>query len=249
MALAWALPSSGQAVTVQIRDGVTRGDELHALGRAGDALEALRGVLAADSMRWDALWRVARESVSLGMLAQGGDDARAWFTQAVAFGRRAVSTAPDSVDGYQWLAIALGRLALVEPPRARVRLSQEVRTTALAALALDSTAAGAHDVLGQWHAEILRLGALTRFTAERLLGGNTFREASWEAAEHHLRRAVELEPQEPIHRLALAKVLLDIDRPDVARAELQHLLALPLRAPTDSLTRVEGRALLLRLGR
>jgi tetratricopeptide (TPR) repeat protein len=241
--------AGAQTTTVSVRDGVTRGDEFHVQGRTAEALTAFTGALASDSTRFDALWRATRESVTVGMLASDDEKARGWFTQAVGFGRRAVQAEPDSVAGYQWLAIALGRQALLESPRTKVRLSEEVRTTALRALEIDSTAAGAHNVLGQWHAEIRRLSGLTRFAAERLLGGDTFREASWESAEWHLRRATELEPDAPIHRLALAKVLLDLDRIPEARAQLELAVALPLISPTDSITRSEAGEILRRLGR
>lgn len=238
----------GQVVSVQVRDGVTRGDALHADLRPAEALESFRGVLAGDSARWDALWRAARETVNLGMLAADDDEAAAWFGAAEDYARRAVAQAPQAPEGHQWLAIALGRRALLEGPRARVHLSEQVRNAALRALELDPDAAGAHHVLGQWHAEIQRLGGLARFTAERILGGATFREASWDRAEHHLSRAVELEPRALVHRVALARLYLDLDRADEARTELRAAVGLPTTQPTDPVTRDEARELLRILG-
>lgn len=229
-----------------VRDGVTRGDEHHAALRPAEALEAYRGVLATDSTRFDALWRAARACVHLGMLDDGGE-AGAWYEAAVEFAHRAVDAAPDSARGHEWLAIALGRKALNVGPLDRVDLSGRIRESALLALELDPSAAGAHNVLGQWHAEIRRLSGLTRFTAQRLLGAETFREATWDDAERHLRQAVELQPRAPIHRLALAQVLLDLDRPAEARAELRRAVELPVEEPTDPVTLAEARALLREL--
>lgn len=243
------VPSTGvgQVVSVTVRDGVTRGDEDHADLRPADALESYRGVLASDSTRFDALWRAARECVNLGMLSNDGDDAGEWYTAAVDFARRATRAQPDSARGHEWLAIALGRQALRVGPMERVHLSEEVRESARLALDLDPDAAGAHHVLGQWNAEIERLGGLARFTAERILGAETFRDANWEDAERHLRRAVDLEPRAPIHRLALARVLVDLDRPDEARAQLRRAVELPVVEPTDPVTLREARDLLREL--
>lgn len=244
------LPFAGQAqtVTITVRDGVTRADEFHAALRPAEALESLRGALQSTPDRFDALWRAARETVNLGMLSDESDDARAWYAAAVDFAGRAIASAPDSAQGYQWLSIALGRQALLEGPRTKVRLATEVRRNALMAVEIDSTAAGAHNVLGEWHAEIQRLGGLTRFAAERLLGADTFSLASWDEAVRHLRRAVELEPEALIHRLALARVYLDIDRPAEARAQLLRALDLPTREPTDAMNRREAESLLRQIG-
>jgi tetratricopeptide (TPR) repeat protein len=236
-----------QTTAVTVRDGVTRADDFHAALRPAEALESLRGALQSDSTRFDALWRASRETVNLGMLAADDDEARAWYAASVDFAERAVRSAPDSANGYQWLSIALGRLALSEGPKTRVRLAVQVRENALLAVQIDSTAAGAHNVLGEWHAEIQRLGGLTRFAAERILGADTFRLASWEEAVHHLNRAIELEPDALIHRLALARVYLDLGQQADARTQLIVAIELPTLQPTDPASRREAEALLRRI--
>ena len=242
-----AVEGRAQTVTVTVRDGVTRADVFHADLRPADALESLRGALQRDSTRFDALWRGSRETVNLGMLADDDDDARAWYAAAVDFAQRAVRSQPDSASGYQWLSIALGRQALLEGPQTRVRLAGQVRDNARMALEIDSTAAGAHNVMGEWHAEIQRLGGLTRFAAERLLGADTFRLASWDEAVRHLTRAVELEPEAIIHRLALARVYLDLGQEAEAVTQLLRAVELPTLQPTDPLNRREAQELLRRL--
>ncbi len=223
---------------------IVEGDELHRRLRPLDALESYQTLLRRDSTHAAALWRAAREAVNLGMLT-GDAGARAeWYESAEAYARRAVASDSSSADGWTWLAIALGRRALGEGPRTKVRLSTEIREAALRALELDPDAAAAHHVLGEWHAEIRRLGGLTRFAARTLLGADTFDEATWADAERHLRRAVELEPGGLIHRLALARLLLDRDRPDEARLELQEVLDRPAVEPTDARHKQEAQDLL-----
>lgn len=220
-------------MSVSIRDGVTRGDEHFAALRADSALESYRGALASEPDRFDALWRAAQAAVSVGMLEPDADRGAEWYDLALDFAERAIEVEPDSASGWQWRAIATGQKALSVGPSRRVELSQKVRDYALRTLELDPEAAGAHHVLGQWHAEILRLGGLTRFAAERLLGAATFREASWAEALRHLERAVELEPAAPIHRLALARILLDRERPDEAIRHLRTGATLSPVEPTD----------------
>lgn len=235
-------------ISVSVRDGVTRGDDHFAALRADSALEAYRGALTTEPDRFDALWRAARAAVSVGMLDESDEGSSQWYDLALEFADRAVDIAPDSADAWLWRAIATGQQALIASPSRRVELSERVRGYALRTLELDPDAAGAHHVLGQWHAEIQRLGGLTRFAAERLLGAQTFAEASWSAAERHLRRAVELEPAAPIHRLALARLLLDRDRQREAVDQLEVGAALPPLEPTDPRDLVAIRRLLAEVG-
>lgn len=227
---------------------VERGDELHALMRPLAAYDVYQEALTRDSTHYAALWRSAREAVNLGMLT-GDEEARdEWYRTAVGHARRAVEADSTGSDGLVWLAISLGRQALHEGARTRVRLADEMRGIALRALEADSMSASAHHVLGEWNAEIERLGGLSRFAARTLLGADTFDEASWDDAEMHLRRAVELDPRGLIHRLALARVFLDRDRPDEARSQLREVLELPAVEPTDALHKQEAQELLRDLG-
>lgn len=239
---------ASQASDVATDATVARGDELHRRLRPLEALESYQTVLRRDSAHVGALWRAAREAVNLGMLTGDAGAREEWFESAEAYGRRAVEADSTSDDAWVWLAIALGRRALGEGPRTKVRLSNEIREAASRALALNPEAAAAHHVLGEWHAEIRRLNGLTRFAARTLLGADTFDEASWDDAERHLTRAVELEPEGLIHRLALARLLLDRDRPDEARAELQEVLDRPAVEPTDARHKQEAQDLLRTLG-
>jgi Flp pilus assembly protein TadD len=227
---------------------LARGDDLHDRLRPLEALEVYRGILAHRPSHPRALVRATREAVHLGMLAGDPGARREWYASAVDYGRRAVATDSTDVDAWSWLGVALGRYALDVGPRARVRLAEEVRSAALRALALDSTAAPAHHVLGEWHAEIRRLNGFTRFAARTLLGADAFELASWDEAEAHLRRAVHLEPDGLIHHLALARILLDRGRTDEARDELGEVLVRSAREPSDARHKQEAQELLRGLG-
>lgn len=237
-----ASAQTGRGIESSAVQGVRVGDEAHTALRPHDALEAYEGVLETHPDHYEALWRAAREAVSLGMLAESrsGD----WFEEAVGYARRAVEARPDGVKGNEWLAIALGQSALDEGPRTRVRLSEEIRSVALRTLELDSLSAAAHHVLGEWNAEIERLSGVTRWAAQRLLGADAFDQASWENARTHLERAVELEPRSLINHLALARVYLDTDEPEAARTQLREVLDRPAVEPTDPLLKQQAQELL-----
>jgi tetratricopeptide (TPR) repeat protein len=225
-----------------IREAIETGDEARTDLRPRDALEAFRTVLASHPDRYEVLWRAAREAVALGML--GEDGSGDWYEEATRYARRAVEVDPDGVAGHEWLAVALGQNALDEGARARVQLAEEIRTVALRTLELDPSNAVAHHVLGEWHAEIKRLSGVARWMAEQLLGADAFGDASWEAARKNLERAVELNPANLVHHLALGRLYMDLDRTAEARARLQDVLDRPARTPTDSLHKQHARELL-----
>ena len=223
---------------------VERADSAWAARDASAALQALEAALQSDSAHYPALWRASRAAVSLGMMS--GDEERQafYYQEAERWARRAVRVDSLGARGVEWLAVALGRVALTHGSRTRARYAEEIYATAHRALALDPESDAAHHVLGAWHAEIRRLSGFSRFMARNLLGAQVFENANWEDAVRLLERAVELAPQDLVHRVDLARIYLDQDRPEDARAQLETALSLPDREPTDPLQREEARRLL-----
>ncbi|MFM8780932.1 MAG: hypothetical protein ACKOFO_05585 [Gemmatimonadota bacterium] len=165
------------------------------------------------------LWKAAIAAVDSGQYAAPDRQARL-YADAARWADSAARLAPRDPDARVVRAIAAGRKALSLGPRDRVQYAVLVRDEVLAALAISPDHAGAHHVLGMWHAEILRLNPVARFAAKTLLGASVFAEADWEKAERALQRAVALEPDRITHRLDLAGVLAD--RGNVAGARTQY---------------------------
>ena len=239
---------SAPVLTSDAAGKIRASDAAHARSDLTGALTLLDEVLVVNPDTYGALWRAAREAANLGMLADDGDDAKGWYRRAEAYARRARAANPEGVEGGQWLAIALGRAALHEGPRSRVRMAVEIRDVALETLALDSTNAGAHHVLGEWNAQIRRLSGIERWMAKSFLGGGIFDSATWEEAERHLGLAIRYDPDGLLHYLDLARVYEDLDRKEEAARLLRELLARPSVEPSDPLTKKEAEAFLRELG-
>lgn len=229
---------------------IAEADRLHRELDAATALSMLRSALR-DSREPELLWRAARESVHLGILDEDAgreDAARRWYASAEGWARRLIEADSADARGWSWLAVSLGRRSDLEGTMDRVSMANEIKRSAEAALERDPDQSGALHVLGAWHAEILRLNAVERFTARRILGGSTFDQAEWERAEALLRRAVETAPGELVHRIDYARVLDDLDRRDEARAQLRTAIELDPIHPADPVFLEEARELLLRWG-
>lgn len=221
-----------------------RAEELHYRMRPRDAMDTLKAAVDRHPDDPRILEAAAREALDLGILTSDDEQAERWFGQAEEYARRAVAADSASLEARYWLSAALGRKALLEGARTRVRLAGEIRDLADWILARDSTHAGAHHVLGMWHAEIRSLRSVTRFFAEHLLGGDEFDDASWDAAIRHLERAVELDPDMLLFRLDLARVTAQRDRREDARAQLREILERPSIHPIDPRMKQEAQELL-----
>lgn len=221
-----------------------RGDELHARMQPREALAAYRAALAEDPHDLDALLRAARECSVLGRLASDEEAAARWFEDGEALARRAVANDPGSIEGRYRLAAILDEQATDAGARLRIELADEIRGQVDFVLERDSAHAGAHHVLGRWHAEIERLGGVARFFARHVLGQEVLDEASWERAIHHLERAVETAPETLTFQLTLAETYLDRGRAGDARGQLRQILERPSLQPVDPQVKQRAQELL-----
>ena len=180
-----------------------------------------------------ALWKAAIAAVDSGQFAPADRQSRL-YADAARWADSAARLAPRDPDARVVKAIAAGRKALSLGPRERVQFAVLVRSEVRAALAIAPDHAGAHHVLGMWHAEILRLNPVARFAARTLLGASVFAEADWEQAQRALERAVALEPDRITHRLDLAGVLADRGNEAAARAQYEWIDRAAVREYNDA---------------
>lgn len=113
------------------------------------------------------------------------------------------------------------------------------------ALALDPAYDYALHVIGRWHYEVATLGAATRFFVRLVYGG--LPDASTDEAVRQLRRATELSPQLPAHRVELGFALLAAGQREPARLAFETALALPKREKYDDEARLRAREALKKL--
>jgi tetratricopeptide (TPR) repeat protein len=226
-----------------------RADSLLMADRAAAALDLLHAALADKGPDAELSPLAARVAVNLGMVAEPADRdrARRHYEAAEAYAEQRIAVDSSDARAWEWLAVARGRRTLTEGLRTRAALANDIRAASVRALALDSLRPGAHHVLGMWHAEIRRLNTFERLGAGAL-GGDDFGDATWDLAIHHLETATLLAPDGLVHGVELAKVYLDVDRIDDARAELRRVVTLRPRDPGDFLLLAEAGDLLARLG-
>ena len=228
---------------------LAEGIRLSAL-RPAEALGRFDTLRRADSLDLEASWRTA---IALSDLAIPLREKRtrsrrdSLLEQAQKHARLAVRLAPDNVHALFALGMVLGNTALTKGIRDKVRMSNEIRSLALRAVAADSNHDGAQHLLGRWHYEVMRLSGFERFIAKSILGGEEFGKASWSEAQRGLERAVALAPERIYHRLELARILAARRDKSGAAAELERISGLPDQVAADSMYRREAGEMLRKL--
>jgi len=213
-----------------------------------EALEIYREILTDHPQDYETLWRASRACLVLGILEMGWDARKAWFQEGVEYAHQAEELPSGDIAATYWRAAIQGRWAQKEPgSREVIRLAKEVRTTADSILRVDPNHAGAHNVLGMFHFELLRLNPVKRSIA-RILAPSTLQNVRWQDATDHLRRAVALEPTNVLYLRDYGEALLWHGDTLMAQTHLRRAIALPAILPTDAKFLSEAGDLLRSIG-
>jgi len=226
LAVACVVASAARAQSVS--DHIAQGTRDRSIRDARGALREFEAALAIDANNYDALVNAAECAVELGEFNSNTQQRDTLFRSAEQYARRAVAANPGGAEGHFELAQALGRTALSQSPRDRIRYAIEVRDEALAALKIDPRHSGALHVMGVWNAEVMRLNGFTRMIAKNFLGGKIFNEANWDEAQKYMERSVAADSARIAHRLDLGAVYADRKMRDQAVAQFEWIARAPV---------------------
>jgi len=225
-------------------DHIALGDKEYVAMNAPAALAHYEEAIKQDPKSYEALWKASRSAVDLGSFERNDKNRESDFKSAELYARRAVEVNPGDAEGHFNLARALGKNALTQGPRARIKYATDVRAHALECLKINPKHPGCLHVMGMWNAEVMRLNGFTRMLAKNLLGGKVFSSANWNDAKRYMEESVANEPDRITHRVDLAGVYRDMGDKAKARAEYQAAMKLPNRDYNDRHFKAEADAAL-----
>ncbi len=212
------------------------------------ALEHYLKVLEQDPENYQGLWKAARAYADVGKPFEQKDKDRAltYYLAADSLARRAVALYPDSADTHFILALCIGRVALFQGGKTKIRLSKEVKKEAERAIELNPRHDGAYHILGRWNFNIATLGWFLRAAAKVIYGGVP-PGATLENAAKMYEKAIEFAPEKPVHRLEYGRTLIELGRKKEAREQLEKCLELPQVQWDDPAHKAEAKKLLKKL--
>jgi len=219
-------------------DALAQGDEAYARFDNEAALRFYERAALDRPRDAEVWWRVARAQSDVGsaLEATDADAAREHYRRGEEAARRAVALDPRSANAHFFVAVCLGRLALFEGGKTKIRLSKEVEAEAERALELDPCHDGAWHVLGRWNYGIATLSWILKAFAKVIYGGVP--------PGASVEKAIECDPTRPMHHLEYARALVKLGRYEEARAELRKCLQLPRVQWDDPVNKAEAARML-----
>lgn len=223
-------------------DHIALGDKEYVAMNASAALQHYDEAIKLDPKNYEALWKASRSAVDLGSYDRDDSQRETYFKNAEKYARDAVAANPGDAEGHFNLARALGKNALTQSPKSRIKYAKEVRNQALECLKIDPKQAGCLHVMGMWNAEVMRLSGFTRMLAKNFLGGQIFDSANWNEAKRYMEESVAAEPDRIVHHVDLGGVYRDTGDKTKARAEWQAAMKLPNKDFNDRHYKAEADA-------
>ena len=193
----------------------------------------------------DTVWVLMETAVA----TRDEDSMKDMLREAETHARDAVVDNETNVGRRFALAAVLGMRADREGGRTKIRAASSLYDELEIILELDPDHAEARYLMGRLHLGVRRMSGLVRWLATNLLGGATLKNASWEEAELHLAFAESKAPEVPDHHLQLGRLFLDTDRPELAEAELEHVIAITPTTPMEHEAWAEAVALKAEIAR
>ncbi|MCL4707631.1 tetratricopeptide repeat protein [bacterium] len=238
-ASAWARQENG------VEREILLGNEAYAKFDNQKALQHFLTALDMDPNNYQALWKGARAYADVGRTFEHQEKNRAklMYQTGDSLARKCVALYPDSADAHFALALCVGRVALFEGGKTKIRLSKEVKQEADLAVALQPTHDAAYHILGRWHYNIATLGWALKAVAKIVYGGVPPGATLAEAAKM-FERALALNGEKPVHRLEYGRTLIALEQYDEARVQLQECMALPQAQWDDDMSKAEAARLL-----
>lgn len=226
------------ALAAHAQDGGQDPDRLYAdrehLASAREAASIWEARLAKNPRDYESAWKLSKACYWLGgHVAEA--ERRRQFERGMDAAMKAIELDPKRPEGHFWLAADMGAMAEFFGLRQGIKYRGSIKKELETVLMIDPAflQGSADRALGRWY-----------FLVPRLFGG------SKDKSIEHLRKALTFAPQSTATHYFLAESLIELDKKDEAKRELQAVVAAPLDpewTPEDKEFKQKAATLLKRL--
>ncbi|HEX6573348.1 MAG TPA: hypothetical protein VF042_00135 [Gemmatimonadaceae bacterium] len=225
---------------------ISIGDRDYAAMNAPSALSHYEQAIKLDPSSYEANWKASRSAIDIGSYTNDKARQEVLYANGERYARKALQLNPNDAEGHFSVARALGKTALNQSPKGRIKYATEIRSQALECLRIKPTHGGCLHVMGMWNAEVMRLNGFTRMVAKNFLGGKVFGTASWDEAIRYMEASVANDPERIVHYIDLAEIYRDRGNSAKAKAMYEAVLRMPANDVNDKYYKEQARAALAR---
>lgn len=214
--------------------------------QAGEALPLYLEAEKLEPKNCDIQVRIARQYRHLMNSASAKKEKLRLGHLALEYSDRAAAMDKGDAEAQLAPAITLGKMMLYMPTKEQVTASRRIKESVDKALALDPKNDNAWHILGRWHRTLADVSTMKRYLAGMLFMGQ-LPPGSNQEAERAMKKAIELNPNRPMHYIELGRIYAQMGRKDDARKYINKGLAMPDTDIDDIETKQRGRETLQKL--
>ena len=167
-----------------------------------------------------------------------------FYKAAKIYAERALRVNPKDSDANMVMAVAFGRLSLMQSGKEKIAFVKEIKNFAEKAVAINPKNFKALHVLGKWHYEVSNLNTVEKTALKMFYGG--LPKASFDSSLFYYQKAAALSPSFVLNYLEMAKVFYKLKKKEKAVEFLKHTIKLPDATSEDVLIKSEAKELLVK---
>ena len=165
-----------------------------------------------------------------------------FYKAAKIYAERALRVNPKDSDANMVMAVAYGRLSLMQSGKEKIAFVKEIKNFAEKSVAINAKNFKALHVLGKWHYEVSNLNPVEKTALKMFYGG--LPKASFDSSLYFYQTAGTLSPTFILNFLEMAKVYQKLKQKEKALEYLRYAIKLPDATSEDVLIKNEAKELL-----
>lgn len=215
---------------------IKAGDGYYAAFDDQKALEEYLAAVDLEASNYEALWKTSRAYVDTADLVDpASKDAKEtrkkMYATGVTYARKAIAVNPNDTWGHFSLSAAMGKKVLLQGKKEQIDASKTIKAEIDKAIELDASNDLAYHALGRWHRRMAEIGGAKRALGSLLYG--SIPKGSFAESEKLFLKAIELRPGYVNHHYELGLTYEALEKYDLAGAEFQKAIDLPVSSSKD----------------